>query len=164
MQVAWRWLGCYARQKGLHRVVRVIYGKRRGRCLQLERWLVSCAVYALALSASSGCQSLKSVTECNRVLASTNSALDRIATLPAEPPSAQSYQQIADAYDELHHALKQTTIDTSELDKAARRYAKHLQRIEGEARNYANALQRLERAIETQANAEQANAEQANAA
>lgn len=124
--------------------------KPQRRYRQRQSWSVTCAVYALAGGLSGGCQSFKSLVDCNRALGATNTTLEEIEDQHSEPPSSRSYLAIADLYAELQANLSTNDASGSELSKAAKRFAKHIQRVERQSREYSQALQRLERALEAQ--------------
>lgn len=121
-------------------------------------WLrlrLAAVVAALGLAVSAGgCQSFKSVSQCNNLLATVNNSLSRAHELHAQPASVENYKAISDVFAQLEGLVVEQAKGESELERSAKGYAKQMRRVSREARNFSQALDRLDKAQQA-ADAEQ---------
>jgi hypothetical protein len=119
------------------------------------RWQGRSAALAFVLGlACAGCQSFKSVSQCNKLLETVNTDLDQARELHAKPPTVENYRSISDVFGHLEAQIAEQTKVDGEFERTAKGYAKQMRRVSREARNFAQALERLEKAKQA-ADAEQ---------
>lgn len=113
----------------------------------------ACLALALVLSCVS-CQSFKTVSQCNNLLGTVNSHLQRAQELHAKPPNAENYRALSEVFAQLEAQITEQTKADGEFERSAKGYAKQAKRVSREARNFAQTLERLDKATQS-ADAEQ---------
>lgn len=107
--------------------------------------LAACAGVAVLLS---GCQSLKAVSQCNRLLTSVNASLVQASELHGRPPSSETYKELAELFGRVESQLVEQSKNTGEVEQGAKGLAKHMRKVSREARNYSQTLERLDKATQ----------------